>query len=410
MQNQTMQPVSTDRRLIHLDVLRGFALLGILLVNFEWFTRPMLSVVLRMGPELSGADRAVDWIIHWLAEGKFYPLFAVLFGAGFALMAGRAEALGSPLLGNRLRRMLVLAGFGVAHIALVWAADILLIYALAAFLMMLLFHRTPVKRLWKWGLAFILAPVFFLWLSTGLIGLAQQVPELNAELASDTASARQFVHEQIRSAEGIHAEGGYIENLHQRWRDYLALFGYGEVVIMVLGFFMLGRWLIEAGILRQVSAHARFLQRWRLCGLAFGLALAAGATALMYQADLIMPNVRLAAGYTLLTTAGIVLSLGYLATVVLAADRLRWLAPAGRMALTNYLVQSVFWTFVFYGYGLGLWGQVPRVWHPLLVILFFAIQVAFSHWWLARFRFGPAEWLWRSLTYWRIQPMRLAGP
>jgi len=113
---------------------------------------------------------------------------------------------------------------------------------------------------------------------------------------------------------------------------------------------------------------------------------------------------------TLGTLASVFVPLGYLSAVTLGSRTLAFLAPAGHMALTNYLLQSLVWTWVLYGYGLGLWGQVPRAAQVLLTFAFFAVQVSASRWWLERFRFGPAEWLWRSLTYWQLQPMRRSPP
>ncbi|MCC5862041.1 MAG: hypothetical protein JJT93_09055, partial [Gammaproteobacteria bacterium] len=124
-------------RLLHLDVLRGFALLGILFVNFEWFTRPLQAIVFGAEPGLEGVDRVVNFTIKTLAEGKFYALFSMLFGAGFALMASRALAHDTAFRGLYFRRLLLLALFGVAHLLLIWAGDILLVYALCGMLMLL---------------------------------------------------------------------------------------------------------------------------------------------------------------------------------------------------------------------------------------------------------------------------------
>ncbi len=395
----------TDR-LVHLDVLRGFALLGILLVNFEWFARPLQAIVLGAEPGLSGADLVVDWLIKTLAEGKFYPLFSMLFGASFALMAERALKRAAPFWGVYLRRLAFLTLFGLGHMLLVWAGDILLVYSLCAFFMVLLFRNTPIRRLWKWAIAFFAIPVLMIWAAALMISLVQMDPEIGAEVIAGMAADHEALLDRVEQAAVVHSTGSYADNVGQRVRDMaFILTNFLFWVPPILGFFLVGRWLIQTGRLTRPQDHQMFYRRWRARGLIGGLVLAVAATSLLYNASMIMPTPDVALGATLAMVAGILLSLGYLSTITLSAERLRFLAPAGQMALSNYLAQSLFWTWMFYGHGLGLWGQVPRWSHLVLALVFFAVQVVVSRWWLTHFRFGPAEWLWRSLTYWQPQPM-----
>jgi uncharacterized protein len=408
MNEGTLQP--TRQRLDHLDVLRGFALLGILLVNFEFFTRPLQSIVLGGESALSGLDLIAHEAVRVFAEGKFYPLFSVLFGAGFALMLERARERQAPFWGAYLRRLLVLFLFGLAHMLLVWSGDILLVYSLTAFIMVLLFRKTPPRRLWKWAIVFWVIPVLLMWLGTLSIEASRLDPEVHADVMAQFESDRADAREAVDRASTIHAEGSYAENVAQRGRDLQFLFTVALFWIPpFLGFFLLGRWLIVTGKLRDPQTHDAWLRRWRLRGLLWGIPLAVAAAWLTHGQDMMMPSLRTAAGMTLATVASVFVPLGYLSAVTLGWRSLAFLAPAGRMALTNYLLQSLFWTWVFLGYGLGLWGEVPRAGQVPLALAFFAGQVVLSRWWLDRFRFGPAEWLWRSLTYWRIQPMRRAA-
>lgn len=399
---------ATSQRLLHLDVLRGFALLGILLVNFELFTRPVLANFVGLDAGLEGLDRAVDAGIFWLAEGKFYPLFAMLFGAGFALMMERARETGRSFWPVYLRRTFALALFGLAHIALVWVGDILLLYSLCAFIVVLIFRNTPVQRQWKWALFLIALPILFMWLYASFYAMAQQDPEVAEDFRAGIEANREQVISLADKAEQVHTEGSYGENVAHRLQEYRHLAGNTafQWIPMVLGFFLLGRWLIQSGRLRDIATHETWLRRWRLWGLGLGLPISAVATWLLYGADWLTPDMEVTLGTTLLIIGGVLLPLGYLAAVVLASNRLAFLAPAGRMALTNYLMQSLVWIFVFYGYGLGLWQQIGHAWFPLLVVGFFGLQVLFSHWWLKHFHFGPAEWLWRTITYLKLQPMR----
>ena len=405
MSASSISPVG--QRLEHLDILRGFALLGILLVNFEWFTRPIQAMVLGIDAGTTGIDAATDWLIRALAEGKFYPLFSMLFGAGFALMLERAESRHAPFWGLYLRRLLILLAFGGAHMLLVWAGDILLVYSLTAFVMVLLFRRTPTQRLWKWALVFILVPTVLMGLGTLAIWSTQGNPELHAQILSEFEQDAAELEQRVTAAAETHASGSWRDNVAQRVND--ARFTLGNFLFWVppvLGYFLIGRWLIATGRLVHPQQHQLFFRRWRSRGLILGLPLALLGATLLHGANWSIPSPSVALGVTAATFGALLLSLAYLSLVTLGSRHLRWLAPAGQMALTNYLCQSLFWTWTFYGHGLGLWDQIARVWHPFLVFGFFAVQVLFSHWWLARFRFGPAEWLWRSLTYARVQPMR----
>jgi uncharacterized protein len=401
----TLQP--TRQRLAHLDVLRGFALLGILLVNFEWFTRPLQAIVLAGEESLAGLDLVAAQAVATLGEGKFYPLFSILFGAGFALMLERARDRDAPFWGVYLRRLAVLLVFGLAHMLLVWSGDILLVYSLSAFVMILLFRNTPARRLWKWAIVFWMLPVLLMGLGAASIEATRSNPEIWSDLMAGFDADRAEAQAAVEQAARIHAEGSYAENVAQRGRDLRFLMTVAPFWIPpFIGFFLLGRWLIATGKLSRPDENEPWLRRWRAVGLVAGLPIAAAAVWLMHGQDIMMPSLRVAAGMTLTTIASILVPMGYLSAVTLAWRRLEFLAPAGRLALTNYLLQSLFWTWVIFGYGLGLWGEIPRAAQVPLAFAFFALQVLVSRWWLQRFRFGPAEWLWRSLTYWQFQPMR----
>jgi len=395
-------------RLIHLDVLRGFALLGILLVNFEWFIRPLQAIMLGQESGLPPADRLTDLVITTLAEGKFYPLFSMLFGAGFALMANRAIKRAAPFWAVYLRRLLVLLMFGLVHSLLVWSGDVLLVYALSALVMVLLFRNTPTRRLWPWALSFMAIPLLLMWLGTGFISLAKLGdPAAHAELMAEFAADEQALQATVAQAAEIHRSGSWTDNVVQRFDDTVFKLTYFLFwATPVIGFFLIGRWLIESDRLIHPEQHSLYFRRWRARGLIIGLAAAIVATWLMIDVNAMIPGLRSAIGVSLATLAGVMMSLGYLSAVTLAADRLRVIAPAGQMALTNYLLQSLVWTWLVYGHGLGLWGALPRWSQVPLAVLFFALQVAFSHWWLRRFRFGPVEWLWRALSYWERPAFR----
>jgi uncharacterized protein len=294
----------------------------------------------------------------------------------------------------------VLAVFGLAHGALVWAGDILFVYAVTGFVMTLLFRKTPQSRLPKWAIVFLAVPVLLNWLFWGMVEASKSDPQNHAAVVAQFERQEQEFVARLAEADAVYAGGSFAEVTAQRFSDLLTLISYAPFwVFPILGYFLLGRWLLVSGRLKQPERYPRFYEGWRRWGLIAGLALSLAATGLLHGTPLHLPSLELALGGTLAAFGAPMLMLGYLAQVMHHRERLRWLAPAGRMALTNYLLQSLVWTTVFFGYGLGLWGSVPRALQPVVVVGFFALQVVISGWWMERFRFGPAEWVWRRLTY-----------
>ncbi|TDK25006.1 DUF418 domain-containing protein [Luteimonas aestuarii] len=409
-----LSPVGADDRIQSMDVLRGFALLGILLMNIEGMVGPLFASLSGVDPALTGADHTVDTLIYLFVQGKFFPLFSLLFGMGFAVILMRATDAGRPFFGTYLRRVLALLAIGLAHAWLVWSGDILVTYALLGLLMLLLFRRTPVSRLPKWGVAFVLLPCVLM-LAGGLAGsMAQMQPDSAAEFQAAMDAQGDKIAALIEAERVAYGSGSYAEATAQRLRDFgvmmemLPMFG-----AFILGLFLVGAWFARSGAVARPHEYARVLARLRWVVFPIGVLLTLVAWRLEPTMDFARMDARAMGAHAMQMLGGAMMMLGYLAWILRAlqgspfAGLLAWLAPAGRMALTHYLLQSLAMTWIFYGYGLGYFEQLPRAWQPLLVFAFFALQVAASHWWLARFRFGPAEWLWRWLTYGRRPPMRM---
>ena len=409
-----LQPTAPAQRIAILDALRGFALCGILLMNIETFVMPVLASTSGLDPTLTGADRVADALVYFLVQGKFYVLFSLLFGMGFAVMSQRAEAAGRPFSGIYWRRGLVLLGIGLVHALLVWSGDILVLYALLSFLLLAFRHLSARWLGWLGALACLVGPVLVLLL--GLMAwVAAQAPDMAAEwndaMATQAGDMRQL------TADALHAygpAGSYTEAVVQRGRE-VALFMSGLPVIgpLVFGVFLLGAAFARSGAIAAPERHRRLFALLRWLALPAGLALMGASMAVTptLPADRLDLESMLAQALSLL--ASVLMCLGYVGWLVrllrsgVGARVGAWFAPAGRMALTNYLAQSVVCTLLFYGYGLGLLGQLPRAWQVPFVLLLFALQAIASHLWLSRMRFGPVEWLWRSLTYLQLQPMRL---
>lgn len=414
-------PVAPRERIAALDVIRGFALLGIFLMNVEYFSRSTLTIAQGMPPDLEGIDHLAGWLIYVFVQGKFWTMFSLLFGMGFAVMLSRARTAGRAFVGIYLRRTLALLGFGLAHGILIWSGDILHAYALLAFLLLLFFRRTPVDRLWRWGIGLYAVPLIGIAVALAAMpvqdpavgGAAEQAAGADAVKDGDAAEAEARFAALVAESERVMREGRYGEAVVQRARElllHLNMLVFGGWLI--LGMFLIGAWLLRSGAMVEPARHLRLFRWLTFAGLPTGIALALlsaslGTSFALDQADPVMLRAVL-----LMLLANPLVCLGYVGAIVLALQSPRWaprlaiLAPAGRMALSNYLLQSLVGTLVFYGYGLGLYGQVPRAWQVVLVAGVFALQLALSAWWLERFRYGPAEWLWRSITYLRLQPMR----
>ncbi len=356
-------PTSPQGRLTTLDVLRGFALLGVLVVN----------VYQSYGVRLTPLDATVGHWLALLAEGSFYPAFSLLFGLGFALQLGR----GTPIPRFR-RRLMGLLAIGLLHGFFVWHGDILASYALVGLALPSLSRMSPPRLLLLAAGAYGLTILFF-FVTVDLVPAAQ-------------GSSQLF------------ATGGYLDILE--WRavryagsllDGLILFGGQLLALFALGL-QLGR-----GNLAARLGNPRWLGR------ALALCLLAALPILLLAAPQERPGRVI---YVLeYLVASPLLGFAYLAALALAlcsslGKRLfSPFAAVGRMALSNYLAQSVVGTLLFYGYGLGFYGRSGIAANLLLSLAFFAAQMLFSTLWLRFFRFGPLEWLWRSLTYARVQPL-----
>jgi len=410
MTSEPASPRAPEQRLHMLDALRGFALLGILLMNIEFFTRPLQDFMAGLGNE-DGDAGAAGWFVFVFVQGKFWVLFSLLFGMGFALMQQRLEADGRPFTRLYLRRTLALAAFGLVHILVLWPGDILLCYAITA-LPLVLFLHVHGKGLLITGLSlyFLMAG---LWTVLGW-GMGYMPEDAAAGLAE------QMRTEAIAGVEAarVYSQGSFVEITAQRASDYFEIM-LSQVLMfqvpMALGVFLLGAWLLRSGRIQQASEFRRF---WWLClllGAAVGAWFIQRSLSIGARFDPIheMPAALQAAGVMLF--GNLPLSIAYLAAFVLlfqnrtGAAVLGLLAPAGRMALTHYLLQSLVLSLLFFGYGLGRFGQVDRWQQVQIALALFAVQAALSPLWLRHFRFGPMEWLWRGLTYGRLPRLGTTG-
>lgn len=406
------QPTTPSERIPLLDILRGIAVFGILVVNMGSFKASGIPFVpIR---STSPTDRWADAVINFLFEGKFYPIFAFLFGLGFALQMERLHARGLNPVPLMIRRLLVLLGLGMVHAILIWSGDILFFYALSG-LVLLPFRQLSPRVLLALALSMWGVQVFCCGFPTSLFLAIQGAPEAAASMQEANKQFNLTMQELLSQMERVHSSESYFEAVRYRLGEWfhVLLWSYFALLPNALTMFWLGMYAVKS---RAMENLATTPARWRtvvvVCLLGgFGLN-ALYAQQLFHATQLELASFL--SGVLLNLLGGPLLAVGYILLFSLWLQdasrqaRLWWLAAVGRMALTNYLLQSVVCTLLFYNYGVGLHGKIGTAAGLALSCLIFAAQVLFSMWWLRRYRFGPAEWLWRTLTYGRRQPMALA--
>ncbi len=382
-------PIQPSERIVTLDAVRGIALLGVLLVNAQTgFRLSLFEHILKFHSHRDFANRLVDVLIAGLVEFKAIALFTLMFGMGIAVQAERAATRSLHSTRFLARRFVVLLAIGIVHMFLIWNGDILVLYAICGLLITPLL-RLPVAVLVILGIAALVNPFE---LPFGGLGYNREVLRAHAALATD-----------------IYSEGSLSDIFALRWREawqFIMPLLIGTLP-KTIGLMLLGVAAWRTGVARDAGRHRLLL--WVIL-ISAGLIGAMATSLIVYSRttgqragvpllfDLVSPDVLLALSYG----AAMFLWLrspghwGIVSSV----------AAAGQMALSNYLAQSFILGTIFYSYGLGLFGKLGSTVVTVLCLVIYAGQVAASRAWLSHFRFGPAEWLWRSLSYGRGQPMR----
>jgi uncharacterized protein len=428
-------PVSEAERLFAVDALRGFALLGILAMNIVGFAwpEPAYNNPLRSGG-FEGLDRAIWFFNHLVFEGKMMTIFSMLFGAGLVLMDHRAAARGARVGWVYYRRIFWLLVIGLVHAYLIWDGDILVLYAECGLFLYLFRNLTP-RTLIILGIAamLVLVPIL-LGIALGLDAMKATTARVEAQIQAGQApsSFDKRVHDLWKDdlqkefaptpeqeakewAKDLAAHrGGYAGIVKHRAFDLLMEHTIG--FLLGGGFFAASRMLLGMGLMKlgvfSGSRSRRFY--WWMVGLGYGI----GLPLMVYDAIALIDH-RFSLDYELHGGAlynafgSLIVAMGHvgLLMLIVQSGALGWLtrrlAAVGRMALSNYLTHSIVCTTLFYGYGFGLFGTINRTGLAAIVLAIWIAQLVVSPIWLRSFRFGPAEWLWRSLTYWRLQPMRV---
>jgi uncharacterized protein len=468
-------PISVSQRIDTLDMLRGFALIGILMMNIEWFNRA-ISEGITLDYSHTGADWVASWSVKLFVEGKFYKLFSLLFGMGFAVMLLRAKDIGRPFGAWFIRRMGFLYLFGICHLIFLWEGDILNSYAIGGLILLAWIYITRLKLMryfsgytafLRMGIVMSFIPIF---IGIGLslyfgnvrsMDVITDIYEQNVEararakiITEDTELSAPLIEfaEALESGEEKEkdidedsleqpdliehkAEQYFIEQYFKdkdianeraaftqdsywiatKFRFKRALFQMPISLITGLfvffPIFLIGYWFVVSGVIREPRKHLLLFKTMAWVGLPFGLFFSAGALLIIVHPVTAHTDQITFAANAIFNVSQYLVTAGYLGIFVLicliaTGHRLfSWMAPMGKMALTNYITNSVVLTTIFYGYAGGMFGEVGRAAQLGMVFAVIAIQALLSFLWLKLFRFGPLEWLWRSLSYWTIQPI-----
>ncbi len=396
-------PLLAQDRIESIDVLRGFALLGILLINIQSFA--MVEAAF-FDPSKYGGLTGVNWwvwaISHALADMKFMAIFSMLFGAGVIIATQSRDAKGQPSIGYHFRRNLLLLGFGMIHAYFIWYGDILVTYAVAGFLIYWV-RKLRARWLLVIGAAVLSVPLLI------SLSLTFAPPEVIAEVAMGFAQSDEEIAAELAAYRGSWSEA-FAARVPATLDMHLAAIP-AFLIWRAGGLMLVGMALYKTGVLAG-KRSARYYNTLTAVGFVIGLPLVVMSVInqTAHEYDPMIGQLGIGTAYNYL--GSIALALAYVSGTMRLCQSNLWprltgrLAAVGRTAFTNYILQSVICTFIFYGFGLGLFGRVDRWGQVLIVLGIWALQLMLAPFWLQRYRFGPLEWLWRSLTYGRFQPMK----
>lgn len=389
------QPISFSERIHEIDGIRGFALLGILMMNIMSFATPMMQDGMDQQATERFTGQYNEWSIFFIntfVTTNFYTMFSFLFGLGFYIFLSRAQNKVQSTNVLFLRRMGMLLIFGILHGVLLWYGDILWTYAVTGILL-LFFYKLPPKINLIIGVSLLgVFTVFLLLMSILLFGVNVPV-EGTFPLPFDMT-------------ETIH-EGSYSELiiLNSTFLG-ISLMNIIFLVPNVLAVFLIGLYAAQKGIFNHLEENKGLINKVAIVGLGIGLPVKIlTGYAVTYQS--------LDSAWSMLsmlssTMGGPLMSLGYIALFLIIVRKLpalvKVLQPVGQMALTNYIMQTVIMMIIFYGF--NLFNRVDAVYFIPIVLAVFIVQVIYSHLWMRVFRFGPLEWIWRTVTYLKVLPIK----
>jgi uncharacterized protein len=392
--------MQTAKRITELDIIRGVALLGILIVNMGLFSFPALYLEpLKSWPALS--DSVVILLIRFLGEGKFISMFSFLFGLGFTIFIQRAATKTKDPAWLFARRLLVLLGIGLIHAHFIWYGDVLCMYSIAGF-MLLFFRNSSPEKVLRWALSLLVMPVVLLLIGYGIIG-----PALLTEVAPDIPSAM----DTAKQALAVYRSGTFYQIFMQNGIDvWTTRMGYMLILPQIFAMFLLGTYAGKRQLFQHIQQHLGWIKKVAVWALLIGMITT--VTEFVYVAS---PSDSLAFNLSQLIGnyfGGASFGIFYICGILILLQHLKWrkiltpLAAVGQMAATNYILQSVSCVVIFYSFGVGWYGNTSPVRGMWITMALYSVQVWISNWWMARFSYGPVEWVWRTFTYGKVMAIR----
>ncbi|MEE9442487.1 MAG: DUF418 domain-containing protein [candidate division Zixibacteria bacterium] len=425
-----LAPVAAQERIATIDVIRGMAVLGILIINIDFFALPSIII---FNPSLVGNFDGINLLTwefgYFFFFEKMMAVFSMLFGGGLILMMNRSEKNNLQFKNIYYRRLMWLLIIGLIHAYVFWYGDILFPYAICGMIIYLFRRRSP-KFLIILGILMLLIGLIIYSGSGFGIGYvrdqaiqAQAALDAGKEIGPDQQGMLQAWKQMgvmfSPSSETLTKEinayrGSFSDAFMIRWPMSIMMQTQAFLFMMfwrIFGIMLIGMGLMKSGFLAGDKSNKTYLV-WMISGYVIGLPIVAYGmtTAIAHDFDFIR-FMMYGAHFNYL--ASILVAVAHTSLIILLYKKglFSWLTSrlqaVGRMALSNYLIHTLVFTTIFYGHGFGLFGGIERFWLLLMVLGMWIIQLLYSPLWLRHFRFGPAEWLWRSLTYWKKQPMRM---
>jgi uncharacterized protein len=394
--NESIEP---KQRIEILDILRGFALLGIIFNNMEYFSgydfMPFADLKQVTNFEL---DEKLYSFLDIIITAKFFTLFSILFAAGYYIQFNKSKEDFFIFLKTYRRRLFFLLIIGLIH-SLIWSGDILFLYAIVGMLLTF-FRNVKPRNLIRWSMFFLLLPFLF----DFMLFFFLPVPEINALVNPEELAHTAYPDMAPADVIKIFQQGNFIEvfnlNIHNLVWKWLGYVPSGRLFTF-FGIFLFGYYLASIEFFTKKNNTKSLLI------LSFFIGIVAAIAAKMLGGSIFQfPSTPLNSLYkVLLIISQISLCLFYInfifeiAKIPVGKKALSYLIPLGRMALSNYLLQTIFMLIIFYNFGFGLLGKIGLFQTMGIAIVFLVFQIVFSTIWLKHFRFGPFEWVWRSFTY-----------
>lgn len=398
MESNPVLPTQSRERITELDALRGIALFGVLVVNVFYFSVPASYFDSYFARFHDPVNIAVLRLMFWFFDGKFYPIFSLMFGVGLSIQFSKSAEAGSSPYAFLARRLVVLLLFGLAHIVFVWEEDILFVYALFGLMVLALMERPP---------RFVLTIAVVSYLVSPLFNILNYYTHFMPVQSNTLQSFDYYVH--------FYTTATYWQILHERLLLYIHKFSRLDVVFSELdrmAYILLGYYIERKGIVYSIARNPR---KWiKIFVFSLLIFLAAFFVDKIWLRDLDLlgnPPGLLALQEISITMSHLFLVFSYIIGIflLLKNERMRVfflpLSSIGRTAFTSYLVHTVVYSFLFYSFGLKLYTSLNPIWLFVIAIVLYMVEAALSVLWLKKFIYGPFEWVWRSLTYKRLLPL-----